>query len=322
MPIDVATPDLRAVLKRVRIPALVATVVVAVALLAGGPAETFLDGLRRVFSADPGWALAAAGFEILSFGGYIALLWHVAGGKSERFGLLESYRTTLGGAAATRLLPTAGAGGAALTLWVLRKSGAGGTRTLLTFLVLLYSVFLGAMLVAGVAAAGHGALALIPAGFAALAILVAVGLTVRPLGRTRVLGEAIRDALGILRHPHPRLLGALAWWGFDCAVLWATFRAVGAAPPVGVLILGYFLGQVANTVPVPGAASGGMIGVFIAFGVAGGAALAAVLAYRAIAIWLPAPAGLHALAGLRRSSVRWARPEVVVDCHAPQPLAA
>lgn len=61
---------------------------------------------------------------------------------------------------------------------------------------------------------------------------------------------------------------------------------------------GYFLGQVADTIPVPGAASG----VFIAFGVVPELAVAAVVANRAIAIWLPAPAGAHALLTLRRNA--------------------
>jgi len=318
VPVALDTPSFSGVLRRLRVPALVAATVVVVALLLGGPAQAMVTALERVFAADLGWAITAAGFEVLSFAGYIALLWHVAGRGSQRFGLLESYRTTLAGAAATRLLPTAGAGGAALTLWVLRKDGRDATRTLLTFLVLLYSVFLTAILVSGLAAAGHGPLAVVPAALAALAIAIALVLTARPVGRARVLGEAIRDAARLLRRPHPRLLGALAWWAFDCAVLWAAFHAVGSAPPLGVLVLGYFLGQVANTVPVPGAASTGMIGVFIALGVAGDLALAGVLVYRAIAIWLPAPAGVHALAGLRRTVARWEP----ADCHAPQPLAA
>jgi uncharacterized membrane protein YbhN (UPF0104 family) len=269
-----------------------------------------------VFSADPRWAIGALIFEALSFTGYVALLSYVAG--SERFNLRMSYQTTLAGAAASRLLPTAGAGGAALTLWVLKKDGRDAGRTLLTFLVILYTVFLTAILGAGIVAADRGALALVPAGLAAAAILIAAVLTFKPIGRTRVLSEAIKDAGTLIRRPRPHLLGALGWWMFDCAVLWATFHAVGAPPALGVLVLGYFLGQVANTVPLPGAASTGMIGVFVAFGVAPAAALAAVLAYRAIAIWLPAPAGLHALAGLRRTVAGWS----VADPHAEQPLAA
>jgi uncharacterized membrane protein YbhN (UPF0104 family) len=119
-------------------------------------------------------------------------------------------------------------------------------------------------------------------------------------------------------------------------VLWAMFNAVGTPPPVGVLVLGYFLGQVANTVPVPGAASGGLVGVMLAFGVESDVALAGVLAYRAVAIWLPAPFGAHALAGLRRDARRWAAEDAPVPAagprlvlvparqtaHAAEPLAA
>jgi hypothetical protein len=48
-----------------------------------------------------------------------------------------------------------------------------------------------------------------------------------------------------------------------------------------------------------------MVGVLLAFGVEPDLALASVLAYRAIAIWLPAPIGLAALGGLRRTIARW-----------------
>jgi len=329
-PID-ARIDLGQLARRARVPAAIAAVAIGAALVIGGPARHLLDALERAFTADPRWVLAAAGFEALSFAGYIALLSHVAGRGNARFGLKQSYRTTLAGAAATRLLPTAGAGGAAVTLWVLRRSGhdgRAGVRTLLTFLVLLYAVFLTAILASGIAGA-HGdtlLLGAIPGAAAGIAMLVAVGLGLH--GRT-VFGEAMRDAFALVRRPHVRLLGAFAWWGFDICVLWSVFHAVGSPPPVHILVLGYFLGQVANTIPVPGAASGGLVGVMLAFGVAPDIALAGVLAYRSIAIWLPAPFGAHALAGLKRDAARWTAEDEPVQetparrfLHAPQPLAA
>ena len=82
------------------------------------------------------------------------------------------------------------------------------------------------------------------------------------------------------------------------------------------MVLAYFVGQVANTIPIPGAVSGGMVGVLIAFGVETDLALASVLAYRSVAIWLPAPIGLIALAGLRRTVARWNR-EDTPDAEAP-----
>jgi uncharacterized membrane protein YbhN (UPF0104 family) len=284
VPIALEAPSLSQLLRRARVPALVLAMVVAVAVAAGGPAAALLDGLERVVRANPAWALAAAGFEVLSFTGYIALLGHVTGLDRR-----DSYRTTLAGAAATRFLPTAGAGGAALTLWVLKRTGRGGAQTLLTFLVLLYAVFLAALAGAALAAGQP-----IPAALALAALVVAP--------HVPKLRDAVRAAGELLRHPHPALLGAPAWWIFDCAVLWAAFHAVGAPPEIGILALGYFLGQVANTIPLPGAASSGMIGTFIALGVDPSLALAAVLAYRAIAIWLPAPAGAHALVQLRRTA--------------------
>jgi quercetin dioxygenase-like cupin family protein len=64
----------------------------------------------------------------LSFAGYVALRWLVAGRATSRMGIRESVEVTLGGAAATRLLPTAcdcgGAAGASLITYV---SGARAT---------------------------------------------------------------------------------------------------------------------------------------------------------------------------------------------------
>jgi hypothetical protein len=121
-----------------------------------------------------------------------------------------------------------------------------------------------------------------------------------------MLGGAVRDALGLARGGDARLLGAPAWWAFDAAVLWATFHALGAPPSLAVLAFAYFAGQVGNTIPIPGAVSGGMVGTLLAFGVAPDLALTSVLAYRAVAIWLPAPLGLVGLAALRARVARWA----------------
>jgi putative heme transporter len=122
-----------------------------------------------------------------------------------------------------------------------------------------------------------------------------------------VLGGSVRDAIAHVRSADPRLLGAPAWWAFDMAVLYGMLNAFGTAPPFAVVVLAYFLGQVANTVPIPGAASGGLVGVLLAFGVAADLAIVSVLAYRAMAIWIPAPIGLLALTRLRRTLARWAR---------------
>ena len=319
---DLALPplDLRALARRAAVPVAAAAALVVAVLVLGGPLETFADALRRAVAADPAWVVAAAAFELLSFGGYILVLWLVGGRASSRVGLRESTEITLGGAAATRLLPTAGAGGAAMTLWALRRSGL-GTRgaagTLLTFLVIVYAVFLAAMAVSGAVLAlnGTGPLALtaLPAGLALAGIVLplaaATWMPTAGTGRLRTtgafLGGAVRDAIAHVRSADPRLLGAFAWWGFDMAVLYGMLNAFGTAPPFTVVVLAYFLGQVANTIPFPGAASGGLVGVLLAFGVAADLAIVSVLAYRAMAIWIPAPLGLVALSRLRRTMARW-----------------
>src|SRR3954469_1562270 len=303
----------------------------AAVVVAPGIAAKFGDALVRAVHADPGWVIGGIAFELVSFAGYIALFWHVASRATPRIGLRASGEIALASTAATRLLPTAGAGGAALTFWSLRRAGQDNgtaTRTLLSFLVVLYSVFLAALAVAGVLLATHAAagdvpfeLAAAPAGAALLGIVLALVFALRhdasaePSGRTatagHALGGAVRDALSIVRRPDARLAGAVAWWGFDLLMLWATFNAFGAPPAATVLVLGYFLGQVANTVPLPGAASGGMVGAFLALGMPAEVVLPAVLAYRAIAIWTPVPPGAAALAGLRRRVRSWAHEDGV-----------
>ncbi len=358
---EIALPQFDAVglARRAALPAAIVVAGVATLILVQGKLGVIADAFHRALDADWRWVAAGAAFELLSFVGYVALMWLVAGRATPRIDLRRAVEVTLGGAAATRLLPTAGVGGAALTLWTFRRAGMNkreSMRTLLTFLVVLYAVFLGAIVVSGAvtAAGGEGPLTLsaIPAAIAAtgFAVVLVLGLrrrrarangipdadrdpaavervgspatdTTNPgAGRVRrgalVLGDATADAIGLLRARDPRLLGALAWWTFDAAVLWAMLSAFGAANAIAVVALAYFVGQVGNALPIPGAVSGGMVGVLLAFGVQADLAVVAVLAYRAIAIWLPAPIGLLALASLRRTIARWSHEqagETVVD---------
>jgi uncharacterized membrane protein YbhN (UPF0104 family) len=333
---DSALPqlDVRALARRAAVPALVAAIAAGLLIAAGGPAQAFAHALRRAVDADPRWVAAGAGFEILSFTGYVALLWLVAGRATSRIGVRESVEVTLGGAAATRLMPTGGVGGAALTLWALRRSGLEARhagRTLLTFLVVLYAVFLGAIAVAGTllalgATGADGPLALtaVPAALAATGIAIPLVLGLRHRARAArgavaapassasrvrsgaaLLGEAVDEALRLVASRDLRLLGALAWWTFDAAVLWAMLDAFGAGVPLLVVVLAYFVGQAGNLIPIPGAVSGGIGGVLLAFGVDADLAIVSVLGYRAVAIWLPAPVGLAALTSLRATLARW-----------------
>jgi uncharacterized membrane protein YbhN (UPF0104 family) len=337
---DFALPavDVRALARRAAPVALMAAGVVAVLVLEGGRLHAFTDAVRHGLEVNGGWVAVGVVFETLSLAGYVVLMSLVVGRATPRIGARESAQITLAGAAATRLLPTAGAGGAAMTLFALRRAGLGplvAARTLLVFLVALYSVFLVSLVLSGAALAaglvgGHGptALSAIPA--AASLLVLALSLLVAFGGRARsrvqpargvddrdrrsrlrsaaqLFGEAVRDASRLPRSGDLRLVGAVAYWVFDAAVLWAMLHAFGASPAIPAVALAYLLGQVANTLPVPGSVSGGIAGVLIALGVHAEIAVPSVLAYRTLAVWLPTPVAAATMPGLRSTLARWGR---------------
>jgi len=122
------------------------------------------------------------------------------------------------------------------------------------------------------------------------------------------VAAGVREALTILRERDGAVLGAAIWWYFDILTLWAAFKAFGDAPPFSVIVMAYFVGMVANLLPLPGGiggVDGGLIGAFIAFGVEGSLAIVAVLTYRAFAFWLPTIPGAIAYFQLRRTVARW-----------------
>jgi uncharacterized membrane protein YbhN (UPF0104 family) len=327
--------SLRTLARRCALPALLVAAAAGGVLAGAGQVHVFADTLKRALGVDPAWVAIGLVFECVSLLGYIALLSLVAGRATPRVRARESAQITLAGAAATRLLPTAGAGGAALALWTLRRAGLrsrAAAQTLLVFLVVLYAVFLTAIIVSGaslalglVDAPGPVAIAAIPAAGALAAIAVclilagahraALAASETPAHRRRSrlrsgahhLGDAVLEACRLVRSRDKRLAGAAAYWLCDASVVWATLHAFGSSPALPVVMLAYFVGQVANTLPIPGSVSGGMAGVLIAFGVHAEIALPAILAYRTIAIWFPLPAAIAAVPGLRATVARWGR---------------
>lgn len=303
-----------------------ALLVVSVVLLA--PAFADLPAAwERIRNGDMRWLTLALAFEVLSFLGHIVLFSAVAGqGSGSRIGLWASTQINLAGHAATRLFASAGAGGIALTAWAMRRSGmerADVAARMVTFLVLLYGVYMGALVVGGVGlyagllpGGGSFAITVVPAIFGASVIAaVAAAQWVAPgEGRIRAImapvGHGVRDARRLLRTGNAGLVGALMWWGFDIAVLWACFEAFGAAPSFAIITVAYFVGMLATTLPLPGGVGGvdgGMVAALIAFGVEPELALIAVLAYRGFAFWLPIAPGAVAYVGLRRTVARWER---------------
>ena len=300
------------------------------------------DTWGKLDQGDPIWLAVAFGLQLAATASYIAVFQgvHVPPGYPIRF--RESYQITMAGLAATRLFAAGGAGGVALTAWALRRSGMPRREVaerMIAFLVLTYAVYMLALIVCGFGlrygifpgSAPYG-VTMIPAYIALVAIAIFLAITFLPadlsrrlsawrpktsrLGRVlrflasgpERLGGGTRFALYLVRHPDWALLGTLGWWGFNIAVLWASCKAFGHAPPVAVVIQAYFVGLLANLLPLPGGiggVDGGMIGALIAFDVDPGVAVVAVLVYRGFAFWLPTLPGAIAYLQLRRTVARW-----------------
>jgi uncharacterized membrane protein YbhN (UPF0104 family) len=295
----------------------------SLALLAPAVAD-LPSAFARLANGEVRWLVLALGLEALSFLGHAILFRAVGLDARGRIDLRASVEITLAGHAATRVLASAGAGGVALTAWAMLRSGmerATVAARMTTFLVLLYSVYMGALVIGGLglylgvfAGGGSFAITVVPALFGVLVIALALlAQRIRPgEGRVRrVVGPVaagVRDARRLVRSGNAGLAGAAMWWAFDIAVLWACFEAFGASPAVAVLVVGYFVGTLANTLPLPGGiggVEGGMIGAFVAFGIDPGLALVAVLAYRGFAFWLPIVPGAVAFFTLRRTVAKW-----------------
>ena len=100
------------------------------------------------------------------------------------------------------------------------------------------------------------------------------------------------------------LTGAIGYWAWDNAVLWATYHAVGADAPLSIVLMGYVIGQLGGLLPLPGGVGGidgGLIGTLIVYGAPAAATAAAVLAYRVILFWLPLLLGAIGFVSLRRA---------------------
>ena len=296
---------------------------------------------NRIQHGNGWWLAFAAVLEVCSFLGYIALFRAVFVRGKSRIDWRASYQITMSGLAATRLFASAGAGGIALTAWALRRSGMEprvvGCR-MVAQLSLLYGVFMTSLVVVGlglyigvIPGGGSFALTVVPALFGAIVIALFLSVSLLPGDFDRLVkrwtsdsrfgrmtarlakvpataATGIRTAIDLVRSKNPYLLGAIAWWGFDIAVLWACFHAFGASPPKGVIIMAYFIGQFGNTLPLPGGiggVDGGMIGAFTAFDVGVQVSVVSVLAYRAFSFWLPTLPGAIAYLQLRRTVHRW-----------------
>jgi uncharacterized protein (TIRG00374 family) len=301
------------------------------------------DTWKQVKEGDPLWLLVAGAFTALSFGGYVLLFQGVYVRDGFRLTAVESYQITMAGLAATRVFAAGGAGGIALTAWALRRAGmpkrAVADQTL-AFLVLTYGVYMAAVVIGGfglyfgiLPGSEDWAITLLPAMIGVIAFAIALLASLTPtdlqkrlegyarrhgrLGRLAQkasnlpasISSGIRISVALVRSGDLALVGSIAYWGFNIAILWASFKAFGEAPPWAVIVMGYFVGMLANLLPLPGGVGGvdgGMIGAFVAFGgESKDSIVVAVLTYRLFAFYLPTIPGALAYFQLRRTVARW-----------------
>ena len=289
--------------------------------------------------ADPAWLALAVVFEALSGVSYVLMFRPVF---CRHMPWRTSWEISWSSLAVGSIVPASGAGGLALGAWILHEGGMPAERIArrsVAFFLIKSSVnfvavaVLGTVMAIGLVGPGLSLwLTAVPA--AAAALLIAVVVVVPRLGpgpppppdavkmrralySTRgALVNGTREAIQLVRTRDPlMLIGAVGYWAWDNAVLWATFQAFDASPDLTVILMGYLLGQLGGLLPLPGGVGGidgGLIGALIVYGTPAATTAAAVLAYRVILFWLPLVAGGIAFASLRRGLNRADRPELCV----------
>lgn len=300
---------------------LVGLIAVAVGSLPG------LGTLRTRFAHADGVFLAA--ICVLKLGSCLSNVVAFRDVFCPRMSWRFSYQLGMAEQATNVLLPTGGAGGLALGAWALRQwsmSTEHIARRSIAFFVLTSipnfacAAILGPLLLTGLFS-GHVPVAPTVI-FSALAWGTVAVIATLPLvlgrldpdkrrsavlGRLRsgavVLGKGIQDTGMLVRSGRWRaILGAIGYLGFDIVALIAGFAAFGGGVPVAPLIFGYVIGQLGGLIPIPGGIGGidgGLIGALALYGSSLSQAAAAVLAYRAFQLGVPAVLGAIAFVRLR-----------------------
>jgi uncharacterized membrane protein YbhN (UPF0104 family) len=315
-------------LRRRAVPVLAAlAALVLIAAFAPG-----LDGVRnKLDGAAPGWLVLAAALEAGSCMSYVLLFRPVF---CSRMRWRRATQIGLSELAVGAIVPASGLGGLALGAWVLDRAGMArdkiARRSVAFFLIKSSVNFVAVAVIGTLMAVGlvgpHRSL-LLTALPAALSVLSIGAVVVVPrfgpgedpppdAGRVRRAISATRrsliggtaEAVTLLRSGNVLILaGSFGYWAFDNAVLWATYNAIGDAPPLPVILMGYLIGQLGGLLPLPGGVGGidgGLIGALVVYGAPAAATAAAVLAYRLILFWLPLVTGGPAFVALWRSMQR------------------
>jgi uncharacterized membrane protein YbhN (UPF0104 family) len=312
---------------------LVLTAVLVAALILAVPG---LASIRsRLAHGSPGWLALAACFRLLSAFAYVALFRAIFAPRLSR---MLAYRIGMSEIGTNALVPAGGTGGLALGAWVLHRRGMAWADLLERGAELF--VFTSAFNVGAVAVLGWlGTVGLLASptpwlisAIPALAATVVIGLALafasrlgglkdkrgkaRPhSSRSRLLGLAVtvgtgaRGAATLFRERNLAAIAAgTSYLVFDVATLWTTLGAFHGHAALQPLAMGYLVGQLAGSIPIPGgvgAVGGGLIGALSLYGIPVTLATASTLAYRAIALGIPVLFGGLAAIGLARTVRGW-----------------
>jgi uncharacterized membrane protein YbhN (UPF0104 family) len=316
-------------------------ITVLVILAVFGLVLIFAPGLGEVrdklAGIDPAWVAVAIVLEALSCASYIFMFRPIF---CPRMSWKMSTQISLSEVGVGSIVPASGISGLALGAWILRRAGMDANkiaRRSVAFFIIKSSVnfVLVAVLGFSVALGLFGPdlslwLTAFPAALATLTIAAVVAVPRLGPGpdpdsyesrmgqalakARRALVDGAREAVQIIRSGNwMAIAGSIGYYAWDNAVLWATFKAVGADIPISVVMLGYLIGQLGGLLPLPGGlggVDGGLIGTLIVFGAPAAATASAVLAYRVILFWLPLIAGAIAFATLRKTLTKIDTPAV------------
>jgi uncharacterized protein (TIRG00374 family) len=319
------------------------TIQISAVLVVAGLVLLLAPGLGHVrhllTEAKPEWLVLAVAFEAMSCVSYVLMFRPVF---CNNMPWRTSWEIGLAELGAGSIVPASGAGGLALGAWILHEGGMPGeqiARRSVAFFLIKSSVnfiavaVLGTLMAVGLLGPALSLwLTAVPAAGALLVITVVLAVPrlgagepvpadARRLRRaTREVRKALvggtRESVRILRSRNLLVIvGAVGYWAWDNAVLWATFHAFGYSPPITVVLMGYLIGQLGGLLPLPGGLGGidgGLIGTLIVYGTPAPVTAAAVLAYRVILFWLPLLVGAVAFISLRRALNSPDRPELCV----------
>ncbi|MFQ5557773.1 MAG: lysylphosphatidylglycerol synthase domain-containing protein [Acidimicrobiales bacterium] len=230
----------------------------------------------------------------------------------------RSFRVILASFGLTQLIAAGGAAGLAITYWALRRLGFDRRPAVIRLIALNTAVYLVFALLAWWAAVlalarGSAPHAMTIPWLVAVPVVVALARwftrqsrverwTDGSGGRLRLaLATGVAAAWWVRRAAaatdgRPVFLWAGGYWAGDLLSLWAALRAFGANPGVFAMALAYCTGYLAQAVPLPFIASGGIDAAttfaLTAVGVPVELALLGVVTHRVFAFWLPIGPGL------------------------------